>query len=153
MGPVLAIALKDLRLLLRDRASCFFTFVFPILLAIFFGAVFGGKGGGGTREIALGDEDGGPAAAAFASDIAADSSLKVRRVASRDEGEHLVRKGDVGAFVVIPKGFQDASDGIFAGRSMRVEAVVDPRRRSEGGLLTGKLNELAFRRTLEGAAA
>ena len=38
-----AIAWTDVRLLLRDRAAAFFTFVFPIVFAIFFGLVFGGN--------------------------------------------------------------------------------------------------------------
>ena len=53
MRAVLAIAGKDLRLLLRDKGEVFFTFVFPIIIAIFFGMVFGGGGGGGRGAIAL----------------------------------------------------------------------------------------------------
>ncbi len=34
---------------------------------------------------------------------------------------------------------------MFAGGGIEIEAVVDPSRRAESGLLTGKLNELAFR--------
>ena len=47
MTPILAMIRKDLKLLLRDRASAFFAFVFPVLFAIFFGTVFSGGGGGG----------------------------------------------------------------------------------------------------------
>ena len=41
MRAVLALALKDLRLLARDRAAAFFTFAFPLAIALFFGYVFG----------------------------------------------------------------------------------------------------------------
>ena len=47
MGPILAIATKDLRLLLRDRVNAFFTFGFPLFVAILFGFIFGNVGGGG----------------------------------------------------------------------------------------------------------
>jgi len=40
MRETIAIALKDLRLLLRDKAGFFFVFFFPLLIAIFFGTVF-----------------------------------------------------------------------------------------------------------------
>ena len=42
MRAAVFLALKDLRLLLRDRAAAFFTFVFPLAIALFFGYVFSG---------------------------------------------------------------------------------------------------------------
>ena len=71
LGPIRAVAVKDLRLLTRDGSSLFFTFVFPMMVALFFGFVFGsrGGGGGGRIDIALVNEDGGPASLAFANDI------------------------------------------------------------------------------------
>ncbi|PJA42041.1 MAG: ABC transporter permease, partial [Lysobacterales bacterium CG_4_9_14_3_um_filter_62_6] len=45
MTAILALALKDLTLLLRNRATLFFTFVWPLLMAIGFGLMFGGGGG------------------------------------------------------------------------------------------------------------
>ena len=61
MGPLLAMVGKDLRLLARDRMGFFFTFIFPLMIAIFFGTMFSGSG----REprglsIALVDEDQSP---------------------------------------------------------------------------------------------
>ena len=41
MRALIAIAQKDLRLLFRDKGDVFFTFVFPVILAVFFGFVFG----------------------------------------------------------------------------------------------------------------
>jgi ABC-2 type transport system permease protein len=40
MKPILAMAIKDLRLLLRDRTGFFVTFVFPLVYAVFFGIIF-----------------------------------------------------------------------------------------------------------------
>ena len=42
MRAAVFLALKDLRLLMRDRAAAFFTFVFPLAIALFFGYVFSG---------------------------------------------------------------------------------------------------------------
>jgi ABC-2 type transport system permease protein len=146
MRTLFAIACKDLRLLVRDWASAFFTFGFPLIVAVFFGMVFGGAGGGGRpASLAVVDESGGPLAASFIADLDADPILEAVPAATRAEGEQLVRAGKALACVVLPKEFDASAQSIFAGGSMRIEAVVDPVRRAETGLLTGKLNELAFR--------
>jgi hypothetical protein len=41
---ILALTGKDLRLLSRNRATLFFALGWPILMALFFGYVFGGGG-------------------------------------------------------------------------------------------------------------
>ena len=43
---VLAIAGKDLRLLMRDKGGAFVTFVFPLIYCIFFGLIFAARTGG-----------------------------------------------------------------------------------------------------------
>lgn len=79
MGPIFAIAAKDLRLLCRDRMDMFFTFVFPLFIAIFFGSIFAGSGngpgGGNKMHIALVDEDRSPSSQAFAQTLAKSEEL------------------------------------------------------------------------------
>ncbi len=141
-----AIAWTDVRLLLRDKAAAFFTFVFPIIFAMFFGFMFGGGGGErGKIELAVVQLDSGPAATNFVTDLGKADGLKVRTVKTTQEAEALVRKGDVIASVVIPEDFQRRFDDIFAtGKGPRIEGFVDPSRKGEAGLLEGKLNQLAF---------
>src|SRR5215831_5624894 len=84
MGAVIALAKKDLRLLSRDRMDLFFTFVFPLFIAVLFGLIFAGAGanageGGSKIPIALVDEDGTPASAAFAGRLAHAEELSVTR--------------------------------------------------------------------------
>ncbi|MCE7974229.1 MAG: ABC transporter permease [Leptolyngbya sp. PLA1] len=156
MPAILAIAVNDLRLLARDKAALFFTLFFPLGLAVFFGAIFGGGGGGSKLDVALVLEEDGPKARAFAEALSADSSLDVVRQTdagtplTRDEGETLVRKGAVSACVVVPKGFGGGIESIFAGGGIKLEGYVAPGRGAEAGLLTGKLNELAFRQMASG---
>ena len=45
MRAVWTLAIKDLRLLVRDRVSLFWVLAFPLLLALFFGSMFGGDEG------------------------------------------------------------------------------------------------------------
>lgn len=143
---MLAIALNDLRLLFRDKAAAFFTFAFPVLFAIFFTFVFGGAGGGsGSMKVAVFDEDRTKASARLVADLTHDDALAVTTVDSRDAGTKLVQASDVTAFIIVPKGFDEGANGLFTGGKIPLEAVVDPSRSAEAGLLTGKLNELAFR--------
>ena len=149
MRAILAIAIKDLKLLLRDKTDAFFTFLFPLFLAFFFGSMFGGSGSGDGDSsplvIAVVDESGGAAARSFIADLDADAMLEAKPCPTRDEAEGLVRRGQAIASVVLPKDFESSVDNMFAGGGIEIEAVVDPSRRAESGLLTGKLNELAFR--------
>lgn len=159
MNTALAIAFKDLRLLCRDKAAAFFTFGFPLLIAIFFGAIFGGGGGSGKMKVVVVDEDGGPAAKAFIQDLQSDSALDVDDTYStsekgqpaknvpytKAEAERAVRRGNVRAAILVPKGFEENTANMFGGGGLEVEAIVDPSAKAESGLLTGKLNEIAFK--------
>lgn len=145
---VLAIALKDLKLLFRDKTSAFFTFGFPLALAVFFGMVFGGAGAGegSPATLALLDESGGgPLAKGFASDLEADPLIEVVEVKDREAGEAMVREGKALACVILPASFDGGAMSMFTGGGLSLEALVDPSRKAETGLLTGKLNEMAFR--------
>lgn len=146
MGAVFALATKDLKLLSRDRADCFFTFVFPLAVALFFGYVFGGGGGNGSSkmDIAVVDLDQSESSRKFVADLASDAALNVRTLDSREAGNEVVRKGHVTASVIVPQGFGDGS--MFSGAGgLKLEAVVDPARKAEAGLLQGKLNEIGFK--------
>ena len=84
MGPLLALAMKDLKLLMRSPANLFFTFAFPLLLALFFGSIFGGAGAKGSKlNVAFVNLDGGPLSQDFAKDLAADDALAATEVKSR----------------------------------------------------------------------
>lgn len=147
-NAVLAIALKDLKLLFRDKSSAFFTFGFPLALAVFFGTVFGGAGGdgeGSPTTLALIDESGDKIAKHFTADLDADELIEVVPVTTREEGESMVREGKALACVILPKSFDEGANSMFTGGGLTVEALVDPSRKAETGLLTGKLNEIAFR--------
>ena len=78
MHAALAIARKDLRLLLRDRASAFFAFVFPVIYASFFGAIFSGSAGGsGKMNVVVADEDGSAESKAFVATLGKASELNL----------------------------------------------------------------------------
>ncbi|MBM4112838.1 MAG: hypothetical protein FJ253_05605 [Phycisphaerae bacterium] len=147
MLAVLAIAVKDLRLALRDRTAAFFIFIFPVFVALFFGVIFSGGGGRGAGKvpIAVVNESKGPRASALVADLRSDDALDATEIPSRAEGEQGVRRGRFTALVIVPDSFDASVLSLFAGGGLTIELVTDPSRRAEAGLLEGKLNELAFR--------
>lgn len=148
LSPILALARKDIRLLLRDRSGLFFTFVFPILIGVFFGTIFAGGGEDGPRGIrtAVVDEDRTPASADFIQRMNQGGNFETRPAESREEGVRRVRSGEVAAVVVIPTGFGAASGNIFTGSRTTLEVGTDPSRAAEAGMIRGLLTELAFER-------
>jgi len=160
MSSVITIALKDFRLLLRDKGGFFAVFVFPILFAIFFGLIYSGSSGSsGGMRVAIVNEDGGAISRAFVNDLRSDSVLRAlpatkddtgklispEPTLSREQAEQLLRTGGASAIVVIPKGFEQAADSFFSGGALELETVVDPSRKAEAGMLEGKLNQYGFR--------
>lgn len=147
MSRILAIARKDVRLLLRDRGGLFFTFFFPVIYAVFFGFIFSGASGSkrSAIEIALVLEDASPEAQGFAEEVEKSRDLAVLR-ASRAEAERLVRTGKRAALVAIPAGYGERSGRIFHGDPAAIEIGVDPARGAEGGMLQGILTQIAFER-------
>jgi ABC-2 type transport system permease protein len=139
-GAVSLVAWKDLRLLARRPLDAFFVFFFPALFAAFFAQVVSG---GATRPIPLAvvDEDGGLAARALAARLLADEGVAaVQR--SRDEAEASVKRGQAAAYVLLPAGL---------GPRSRIDVVVDPARRGEGGLLRGLVLRHSFELAVAGS--
>lgn len=166
MRAVWAMALKDIRLLLRDRMGCFFALVFPLCIAIFFGSIFGGGGGGKGIQVAVVDEDLTPGSSAYIAALKDGDELVVKteiatagpdevtsqQPLTRETATNLVRRGKLDAYIIITKGFGKARDNIFSGNSMRLEVGVDPARKAAVGMLEGVLTKYAFERMAESFA-
>jgi ABC-2 type transport system permease protein len=154
MGAIWAIALKDIRLLLRDRMGFFFAFGFPIMTAIFFGTIFGGSSGGGGGggddadsgkiDILLVDEDNTEGSKAFAKTLHGASELKVTDAAAREQAIADVRTGKATAFIALPKGFGSTRETLFFGGGTTIVLGVDPARHAESGMLEGVLTKYGF---------
>ncbi|MBL8880783.1 MAG: ABC transporter permease [Phycisphaerales bacterium] len=143
MGPILTLAMKDLRVLLRDKVAMFFAFGFPIIYAMFFGAIFSGAGGdkpASKMAIVVTDEDQTPESEKFAARLDGSDEFAVAR-AARADGESAVRGGQKTALIVIPAGFGESRRRLFYGEPPRLLVGVDPSRRAESGMITGILTK------------
>ena len=140
---VVALAAKDLRLLSRNRATLFFALGWPVLMALFFGYVFGGGGEKGRIPVVVVDEDRTPESARLIERLAGTGGLQISS-AAREEATRLVRQGKRSAAVIVPAGYGAAADRLFHGAPRRLELEVDPARTAEGAMLEGILTGAAM---------
>lgn len=143
--PLLAMVRKDLQLFFSDRRSVIVSFVVPIAIASFFGAVF--AGGSGDREpariaVAVVDQDASPISQAVLASSSADKNLKLT-TPTEDEARDLVKRGKTAVAVVIPKGFGEAAGAAFFGDGEKpaLTFLFDPSRNVELAMVRGILTE------------
>jgi ABC-2 type transport system permease protein len=112
MMRVLALALKDLTEVVRDRKSAIFLVLMPVIFTLFFGFAFRFADPDPRLPVGLRDADGGTLAASLAGLLAASDAVRVVPVEPGDGGasddaavDAMVRKGTVAAAVVVPPGF------------------------------------------------
>jgi len=147
MNSIFALAGKDLRILMRDKTGFFFSLMWPLIIAIFFGTIFGGGGEGRSSAIpiVIVDEDGTEASRAFVARLEEASELDVMP-GTREEAVDLVRRGKKTSFVVLKPGFGSASQNPFWGEPPTVELGTDPARHAEAGMVEGILVKYASER-------
>jgi ABC-2 type transport system permease protein len=149
MSAIFTIALKDLRLVLRDRAGLFWIAAFPILFALFLGAVLERWSSRDdlALSVALVDLDRSAESRVYVERLIKAGTLGVREEALEPARATLLH-GDVDAVVVLQPGFGAVADW-YAGTAevMRVEA--DPSRRREAGYVKGLLLEAGLSRAIE----
>lgn len=144
MGPAFSIALKDVRLLVRDRMGFFFTFFFPLLIAVFFGTVFQQGSGPAGIPVAIVDLDASVESAAFARKLSEAGELSVVPGLSPEQAEAAVRSGRLRAMIVLQRGFGEARKRPFWGQPMKIELGVDPSRAAVASMLEGVVTKHAF---------
>jgi ABC-2 type transport system permease protein len=148
MPVIFALAQKDLRILFRLRSGLFFTFVWPVLVAVLFGLIFSGEGEPSKIQVVVVDEDGTSASAQFVSTLEKREEIEASQ-ANRDQALTLVRQGKRTAAIVLPRGFGDASGRMFYGQPARLEIWIDPSRKAESAMLQGLLFQQAAQRMQE----
>jgi ABC-2 type transport system permease protein len=138
MRQIIALALKDLRLMPRNRGGMFFTFVWPVLVTVLFGIMFGGQDDGtqGKVRIAIVDNDNTDGSRAFLKKL--EESFELSPMTLTD-AENAVRKGQRAGFIVVKPGFGEASNRMFYGTPKEIEVGVDPARKAEAGMIEGLL--------------
>lgn len=126
MRAALIIALKDLRLRIRDRSSFIVGIGAPLGLALILNSVTAGLDDDFELKLGLVDLDGGQVGAQFeeaVSDVG--EGLEVRSL-SEGEARREVSSGDLGAAIVIPEGFSESLDPRTRDTPAPIEVLRDP---------------------------
>jgi ABC-2 type transport system permease protein len=151
MNAILHLALKDLKLLLRDKFGMFWVLGFPLVYGLFFGAIFGGMGGGGgtnAMDIAVVDQDRTDISRKFVDTLDASEALSVNRELTVEDAANQVRRGELVASVQVREGFGDNLGFLFGGgeeeEASSLVVRVDPARTAESGYLQGLITEAMF---------
>jgi len=149
MTAIFYMALKDLRLLIRDRFGLFWIFVFPLVFALFFGTIFGSGGGSrGAIQVVVIDDANNDGSRAFIEKLVGADGLGV---AEEDAGidlqaaRELVQKGERVAYIRLPEGYGGNAFALFTPDAGKlIEIGIDPSRSAERGLIQGMVSQLAF---------
>ena len=141
MTAVIQMAIKDLRILFRDRLGAFFILVFPILMGLFFGLIMGGNSGGSTAamRIVVVDQDQSEMSRKFIESLKKNEAVSIE-LANLEWARDGVRKGSRIGLIVLPKGFGDTA-GILWSTPPQIQLGIDPSRLAEAGMIQGFVME------------
>jgi ABC-2 type transport system permease protein len=138
-----ALVSKDLQIFFADRRAVLMSFVAPIVIASFFGYIFGGQGGQTTASripVLTVDRDGSAISREIVAGLTADEALDVKP-SSLDAARAAVRKGKAIVAILIPQGFgTDAGRALFgAANKPELGALYDPSHATELAMVQGML--------------
>jgi ABC-2 type transport system permease protein len=150
MNRIVTLAFKDLAVLAREKEALFWIFLFPLIFALFFGFLSGGGGGErGKLFLAVVDEDDSEGSRALLDKLRKSDSLVIRDKAVDDTpltaeaARNAVRRGDLTAFLVIPKGYGETAESFWQ-EGKPLELGIDPARTAEAGMLDGVLMQTIY---------
>ena len=121
MKKVFAIGWVNTVRLLRQRSNIFFVFVFPLLIILLLGTMFGGGFDAKVGVYVAGDE--GPLASGLVSALDALDDIAVVRYESEGALTDGVQRGQITAGVVIPADYDQA---LMGGDSVEVGFIARP---------------------------
>jgi len=144
MIALIALVRKDLILYLNDKRALMLHLLMPVVLAAFFGSLFGGGSEAKTSKIEVGlvQLDQSDSGKKIAAGLQADSALKIIEL-SDAEAQDRVRHGKLAVAVVIPAGFgEQAADALFRGRNKpQLPVYYDPSQSTMLAMVKGLLTQ------------
>ncbi|MBV7537971.1 ABC transporter permease [Duganella sp. sic0402] len=144
MTALIALIRKDLIRYLHDKRALMLHLLMPVVLAAFFGSLFGGSGASNTSKIDVGlvVQDQSAIGQKIAAGLKADETLRIIDL-SADEAQAKVRAGKLPVAVVIPADFGErAADALFGGRDKPALPVYyDPSQSTVLAMVKGLLTQ------------
>ncbi len=105
MNALLLLTVANIKSFTRDRAALFWTLAFPLIFVILFGLIF--SGGNNERSIGFADLDGTATSGTLATAFGSVSGVKLVDGSEADLVAQM-KKGDISAVIVVPRGYADA---------------------------------------------
>lgn len=146
-----ALVRKDIRIFLRDRRALVVSVLTPIVVAAFFGFLFGGTGSGGNpvsrMKVGVTDLDRSALTKAVLESLNQDASLDIQEL-PEDQALQLVRSGKLRAAIVFPANFEAAATGalVGTGRMPDVKLLYDPSQAMVRPMVAGLLSQHVMQR-------
>jgi ABC-2 type transport system permease protein len=144
MTALIALVRKDLLLYLNNRRALLLHLLMPVVLAAFFGSLFGGNSSAGSGKIDIGLvlQDHSEISRRIAAGLKTNSVLKVQDLGEQ-EAQALVKKGKLAVAVVLPEGFgEQAANALFGGRDKPAMPVYyDPSQSTVLAMVKGLLTQ------------
>ncbi len=142
-----ALVRRDLRLFFMDRRAMVMSFVAPIVIASFFGYLFGGvtKENATKINVAAVDQDGSDLSRRVIAALAADQSVAVQ-ARDLDQARQRVRSGKDSVALVFPQGFGERAPQALFRPDQRPEIAIlfDPSHSTEVQVVRGLLTQHAM---------
>ena len=129
MRKVFAIAAMNLRRVLRDRVAAFFMLVFPFVIILVIGAVFGSSF---TPVLGVVSVRSGPLGADLVARLEDTEGIRVRAFDDREALTTAVERGQVEAGLMIPAGYDER---IRAGETVPLPYIARPAGAGQEGRL------------------
>lgn len=140
MKRLWSIAVKDVRIMVRDRAALLVMLAMPLALIFILGSALGGVGEGDSldAEVAIVNEDAGEMGERFVEGLTSAEEIDaVFNVDTRDDAVAVraeVERGDLAAALVIPA---DLTAKVQAGEPVVLEVLQDPGSDISAGVWAG----------------
>ncbi len=104
-SPIYVDFISSLKIFVREPGTLFFSLVFPIILMLCFGAIFGG--GVFKSDLYIQDNDGSPLSATFVKTINATEAFNVHMIGTSKDPDAYIKSNHLTGILVIPHGFGD----------------------------------------------
>ncbi|MET0265370.1 MAG: ABC transporter permease [Duganella sp.] len=150
MTALKALVRKDLILYVSDRRALMLHLLMPVVLAAFFGSLFGGSSSSKTGKIDLGVVmlDQSDSGKKIVAGLKSEPTLRITEL-SAAEAQDKVRAGKLPVAVVIPAGFGAAADdALFGGRNKpELPVFYDPSQSTVLAMVKGLLTQQVMQTT------
>ena len=130
MKVLFKLLVADIKQFVRERAALFWTFAFPILFILIFGAVFSG-GDSIAFNVGLAVEDNSPAAQQLSAVLQQVPAFKLS-IGNQSAELEALKSGDRRAVIIVPAGF---GEKVSQGDKATVDVYYDPTQSSSAQVL------------------